>query len=75
MEHALNLRIWEADLCEFSASLVYIESSRTARVTQKNPVSQKAKEKQLGALLECVCLCPQSLEEGIRSSGTGMTVL
>jgi hypothetical protein len=29
------------DLCEFEASKVYIESSRTARaVTQRNPVSK-----------------------------------
>ena len=45
VEHALNLRIWEADLCEFSASLVYIESSRTARVTQKNHVSKQNNQK------------------------------
>ena len=30
----------QTDLCEFKVSLVYIESSRTARVvTQRNPVS------------------------------------
>ena len=29
------------DLCEFRASLVYRASSRTARVTQKNPVSKQ----------------------------------
>ena len=36
------------DLCEFKASVVYRESSRTASATQKNPVSkyQKKKEKQ-----------------------------
>ena len=28
----------QADLCEFKASLVYRESSRTARATQKSPV-------------------------------------
>ena len=28
------------DLCEFKASLVYRASSRTARATQKNPVSK-----------------------------------
>ena len=31
----------QEDLCELEASLVYKESSRTARVTQENPVSQK----------------------------------
>ena len=28
----------EVDLCEFKASLVYRASSKTARVTQRNPV-------------------------------------
>ena len=32
------------DLCEFEASLNYRVSSRTAKVTQKNPVSQKKKK-------------------------------
>jgi hypothetical protein len=32
----------QEDLCEFEASLVYKESSRTARtVTQRNPVLEK----------------------------------
>ena len=38
-----NPSTWEAearDLCEFEASLVYRESSRTARATQRNPVSK-----------------------------------
>jgi hypothetical protein len=30
----------QADLCEFKASLVYRVSSRTARATQRNPVSK-----------------------------------
>jgi hypothetical protein len=29
------------DFCEFKASLVYRTSSRTARATQRNPVSKK----------------------------------
>jgi hypothetical protein len=29
----------QEDLCEFEASLVYRASSRTARATQRNPVS------------------------------------
>ena len=29
------------DLCEFEASLVYRVSSRTARATQRSPVSKK----------------------------------
>ena len=28
----------QVDLCEFKASLVYLESSRTARTIQRNPV-------------------------------------
>jgi hypothetical protein len=33
-------------ICEFEASLVYKVSSRTARVTQRNPVSKKINQKQ-----------------------------
>jgi hypothetical protein len=36
----------QVDLCEFEASLVYRVSSRTARDTQRNPVSKKTKPKQ-----------------------------
>jgi hypothetical protein len=32
-------------ISEFEASLVYRVSSRTARVTQRNPVSEKQKQK------------------------------
>jgi hypothetical protein len=35
----------QADFCEFKASLVYRASSRTAKATQRNPVSKKQKEK------------------------------
>ena len=31
----------EANLCEFNAILVYSESSRTARTTQGNPISEE----------------------------------
>ena len=31
----------QMDLCEFKASLVYRVSSRTAKVTQRNPVLKK----------------------------------
>jgi hypothetical protein len=34
-------------ISEFEASLVYRVSSRTARVTQRNPVSKKTKTKQI----------------------------
>ena len=30
----------QVDLCEFKATLVYRVSSKTARVTQRNPVSK-----------------------------------
>jgi hypothetical protein len=33
-------------ISEFEASLVYKVSSRTARATQRNPVSKKPKEKE-----------------------------
>jgi hypothetical protein len=33
-------------ISEFEASLVYKVSSRTARATQRNPVSKKQKQKQ-----------------------------
>ena len=40
--HAFNLgRQKQADLCEFEASLDYRASSRTARATQRNPVSKR----------------------------------
>ena len=42
------------DLCEFEASLVYKVNSRTARATQKNPVSKKTKPKQTKKKKACV---------------------
>ena len=36
----------QTDLCEFEASLVYRTSSRSARATQRNPVSRKKKKKE-----------------------------
>jgi hypothetical protein len=45
--HAFNPSTWEAEagrlISEFEASLVYRESSRTARATQRNPISKKHK--------------------------------
>jgi hypothetical protein len=43
--HAFNPSTWEAEagrfrISEFEASLVYRVSSRTARATQRNPVSE-----------------------------------
>jgi hypothetical protein len=46
---ALIPALWrqrQADLCEFEASLVYQISSRTARATQRTPVSKQNKTKQ-----------------------------
>jgi hypothetical protein len=46
--HAFNPSTWEAEAVrfqEFKASLVYKVSSRTARATQRNPVSKKKKKK------------------------------
>jgi hypothetical protein len=42
MSHVFNLSTQEAEAggSAFKASLVYIVSSRTARATQKNPVSK-----------------------------------
>ena len=45
MAHSFNPSTWEADrgrqISEFEASLVYKVSCRTARATQRNPVSKK----------------------------------
>ena len=38
--HAFNLRERWVDLCEFEASLVYRENSRTVKGAQRNPVSK-----------------------------------
>jgi hypothetical protein len=45
MAHTSNSSTREAGGFEFEASLVYRVSSRTARATQRNPVSEKEKEK------------------------------
>jgi hypothetical protein len=45
--HAFNPSTWEAEagrFSEFEASLVYRVSSRTARATQRNPVSKNKKQ-------------------------------
>jgi hypothetical protein len=46
------------DLCKFKASLVYRESSRTARATQRKPVSQNKNDL---PLLINVTLCKQAI--------------
>ena len=49
--HAFNPSTWEAEAggSEFEASLVYRVSSRTARATQRNPVSKNRKKKNCNA--------------------------
>jgi hypothetical protein len=49
----------QVDLSEFRDSLVYQVSSRTARATQRNPVSKNLKKKKNYFTLKsmCVCLC------------------
>ena len=52
--HAFNptlRRQRQAELCEFEASLVYRASSRTARTTQRNPVSVLPPPKGTSALV------------------------
>ena len=44
----------QEDLCEFEASLVYRASSKTARATQRNPVSKKQRNKQKDAASQTV---------------------
>jgi hypothetical protein len=44
--HAFNPSTQEAEAGRQMASLVYRVSSRTARATQRNPVSKKKKNKQ-----------------------------
>jgi hypothetical protein len=44
VSHAFNLSTWKAEAGGFEASLVYRVSSRTARATQRNPVSKKKKK-------------------------------
>ena len=49
--HAFNpntLDSKQEDLCKFEDSLFYRSSSRTARVTQRNPVSGREKEETEG---------------------------
>jgi hypothetical protein len=40
VEQAFNPSQSQVDFCELEASLIYRVSSRTARATQRNPVSQ-----------------------------------
>ena len=53
--HSFNPSTLEGEvaLCEFEANLAYRESSRTARATQRNPVSKKNKNKNKTQLVAC----------------------
>ena len=45
----------QADLCEFRVSLLYGVSSRTAKVTQRNPVSRNQRgEKKRRSTFTCI---------------------
>jgi hypothetical protein len=51
-------------ISEFEASLVYKVSSRTARATQRNPVSQNQKKKKKNkckVMVFFICACPELL--------------
>jgi hypothetical protein len=50
-------------ISEFKASLVYRVSSRTARATQRNPVSEKKKRKKTGGSFDNEIL-PQVVQTG-----------
>jgi hypothetical protein len=60
--HAFNPSTWEAEagrwISKFKASLIYRVSSRTARATQRNPVSknQKPKQTKKKSVFSCVLL-------------------
>jgi hypothetical protein len=43
--------MWEVDLCEFEASLVYKANSKTAQATQRKPVLKKREGKKGSKLL------------------------
>jgi hypothetical protein len=52
-------------ISEFKASLVYKVSSRTARATQRNPVSNNQREKkkeEAGGIENCKMLCTEGAE-------------
>ena len=51
------------DLCEFEASLVYKASSRTTRVTQRNPVSKKKEKKSRLFLSDLLFYSPKFEEQ------------
>ena len=75
---AFNPSTWEAEaggFLEFQASLVYRVSSRTARATQRNPVSEKptnqSKQSQEQSL--CYTLLQASLSHNFTKRTNPMT--
>jgi hypothetical protein len=54
-------------ISEFEASLVYKVSSRTARATQRNPVSKKTKKENNSRRLEAQRLVVAALAENLVS--------
>jgi hypothetical protein len=65
------------DLCEFKASLVYRESSKTARDTEKNPVlKKKIKIKKFGFVFtsDLLCVCVH-VHMAFRGHNTGVNSL
>jgi hypothetical protein len=50
-------------ISEFEASLVYRVSSRTARATQRNPISKKEKEEKERKAYERACDPQKRLED------------
>jgi hypothetical protein len=80
--HTFNPSTREAEAGELETSLIYKVSSRTARATQKNPVSKKKKithahSKKMYHLsmywIVCVCVCVFSEAEDTRSPRAGVT--
>lgn len=73
MAHAFNpSRQRQADFCEFDASLVYRASSKTARIIQRNPVSNSNNKKTMNVcstlpkyLLQAHDLGACSLDSGV----------
>jgi hypothetical protein len=62
-------------ISEFEASLVYKVSSRTARATQRNPVSKNQKKKKNGGnwrevwymgIMECYAVSLMTIQTGLK---------
>lgn len=60
----------QEDLCEFETSLVYIASSRTTRMTQRNTVSTK-QNKNVGVRSKPAVFCAWA-RPGVRNVGPAL---